>query len=138
MALAIQYNGGGSLGFISPALYSASIKSPDAFRDPFAHQPINVRTDSTNTQDPLGPLVFHLRLLGQLGTLHALKGYDESTGLGSPCASASLHPRCGGPNRRTRRRTGLRCADQLTVRVTNFASRAGGDRTHDRGIMRPG
>jgi subtilase family serine protease len=97
MALAIQYNGGGSLGFVSPALYAASIKSPDAFRDPFDHQPINVRTDYTNTQNPQSPVFFHLRLLGQLSSLHALPGYDDSTGLGSPCASAFI-PAIVAPN----------------------------------------
>jgi subtilase family serine protease len=88
MALAIQWNGGKSLGFVSPAMYSAYIKSPTAFRDPFAHTPLNVRTDYTNTQDPTSPVVYHLRLLGQLSTLHALKGYDDSTGLGTPCATS--------------------------------------------------
>jgi subtilase family serine protease len=97
MALAIQYNGGKSLGFVSPALYAAYIKSPDAFRKPFDNTPINVRTDYTDTQNPNSPLIFHLRLLGQLSSLHWLKGYDDSTGLGSPCASAFI-PAIVAPN----------------------------------------
>jgi subtilase family serine protease len=89
VALAIQANGGRSLGFMSPALYAAYPHDPAAFRDPsLGRGLVNVRTDYNNTQDPGSGLVFHLRLLGQLSSLHDLKGYDDSTGLGSPCASA--------------------------------------------------
>jgi len=109
MALAIQRNNGNSLGFVSPAMYTAYKKSPAAFRHAFDHTPYNIRTDYANTQNPASPLVFHLRLLGQLGTLHWLKGYDDSTGLGTPCASAFIEaivkpnvagavgPGCGEP-----------------------------------------
>ena len=89
MALAIQKNGGKSLGFISPAMYLASKNSPQAFRDPsLGRNLVNVRTDYSDTQDPTSPTVFHLRLLGQLSSLHDLVGYDDSTGLGTPCAPA--------------------------------------------------
>ncbi|HVA05173.1 MAG TPA: S53 family peptidase [Acidimicrobiales bacterium] len=90
MALAIQWNGGKSLGFISPAMYAAYIKSPSGFRHPYDHTPYNVRTDYKNTQDPSSPVVYHLRLLGQLSSLHWLSGYDDSTGLGTPCATAFI------------------------------------------------
>jgi subtilase family serine protease len=89
VALAIQLNGGNPLGFVSPAMYAAYPKSPKAFRDPsLGRTLVNVRPDYTNPQDPTTALVYHLRVLGQLSTLHDLKGYDDSTGLGSPCASA--------------------------------------------------
>ncbi|HEX7354723.1 MAG TPA: S53 family peptidase [Mycobacteriales bacterium] len=89
MALAIQKNGGTSLGFVSPAMYAAYPLSPAAFRDPSLGRSLtNVRTDYNDTSDPTSGVHYALRLLGQLGTLHDLKGYDDSTGLGTPCASA--------------------------------------------------
>jgi subtilase family serine protease len=89
IALAIQKNGGQSLGFVSPAMYAAYPLSPAAFRDPSLGRSLtNVRTDYNDTSDPNSGVKFALRLLGQLGTLHDLKGYDDSTGLGTPCASA--------------------------------------------------
>ncbi|HJT37036.1 MAG TPA: S53 family peptidase [Actinomycetota bacterium] len=91
MALAIQLNGGKSLGFVNPAMYAAYKLSPRAFRDPsLGRNLVNVRTDYKNTQDPHSGLVYHLRLLGQLSSLHDLRGYDDSTGLGTPCASAFI------------------------------------------------
>jgi hypothetical protein len=45
-----------------------------------------VRGDFTNTADPKSKVVFTLRTTGNLGTLHAYKGYDDSTGLGAPYA----------------------------------------------------
>jgi subtilase family serine protease len=91
MALAIQHNGGHSIGFVSPALYAAYAKSPNGFRKPSLGQGLtNVRVDYTDTQNPASALVYHLRLLGQLGSLHYLKGYDDSTGLGTPCATVFI------------------------------------------------
>jgi subtilase family serine protease len=110
MALAIQRNGGNSIGFVNPALYAAYVKSPNGFRKPSLGSGLtNVRVDYADTQNPVTTLVYHLRLLGQLGTLHYLKGYDDSTGLGTPCAtvfinaivnptvSAGSGPGCGAP-----------------------------------------
>jgi subtilase family serine protease len=91
MALAIQRNHGKSIGFVSPSLYSAYKKSPSAFRKPsLGHKLVNVRTDYKNTQDPHSGVTFHLRLLGQLSSLTYRKGYDDSTGLGTPCAPTFL------------------------------------------------
>jgi subtilase family serine protease len=91
VALAIQRNHGKSLGFVSPALYAAYHKSPHGFRKPsLGRNLVNVRTDYKNTQDPHSGVVFHLRLLGQLSTLHDLKRYDDSTGLGTPCSTVFL------------------------------------------------
>ncbi|MGH3744047.1 MAG: S53 family peptidase [Mycobacteriales bacterium] len=89
IALAIQKNGGASLGFVSPSMYAAYPLSPAAFRDPSLGRALtNVRTDYNDTSDPNSGVKYALRLLGQLGTLHDLRGYDDSTGLGTPCASA--------------------------------------------------
>jgi hypothetical protein len=72
-------------------MYAAYKLSPRAFRDPsLGRNLVNVRTDYKNTQDPHSGLVYHLRLLGQLSSLHDLRGYDDSTGLGTPCASAFI------------------------------------------------
>jgi subtilase family serine protease len=91
VALAIQRNGGNSLGFVSPALYTAYQKSPQGFRNPrLGRNLVNVRTDYKDTQNPHSGVVFHLRLLGQLSTLHDLSGYDDSTGLGTPCSTVLI------------------------------------------------
>ncbi|CAB4723561.1 unannotated protein [freshwater metagenome] len=50
----------------------------------------NVRPDYTDPTDPSSEVTFTLRTLGNLATLHRLKGYDDSTGLGSPRAKALL------------------------------------------------
>jgi subtilase family serine protease len=86
IALAIQANRGKSLGFVSPALYQAYKKSKPGFRDPkLGSKLVNIRTDYKDTQKPTSGVEFHLRLMGQLSSLHNLKGYDDSTGLGTPC-----------------------------------------------------
>src|SRR5581483_7350206 len=106
VALAIQRNHGKSLGFVSPALYSAYKKSPHGFRDPaLGRNLVNVRTDYKNTQDPHSGVVFHLRLLGQLSSLHDRKGYDHSTGLGTPCSSI-LIPAVDKPTAEVRKGAG--------------------------------
>jgi subtilase family serine protease len=91
MALAIQHNGGKDIGFVDPAMYKAYVTSPNGFRDPsLGRNLVTERPDFTNTQNPASPVIYHLRLLGQLSTLHDLKGYDDSTGLGTPCASVFI------------------------------------------------
>ncbi len=110
MALAIQHNGGRDIGFVSPAMYKAFVTSPNGFRDPsLGRNLVTERPDFTNTQNPASTVIYHLRLLGQLSSLHDLKGYDDSTGLGTPCASvfiaaivaptvsAGAAPGCGEP-----------------------------------------
>ncbi len=135
MALAIQRNGGRSLGFVSPAMYAAYAKSPAGFRKPSLGQSLtNVRADYSNTQDPSSSVVYHLRLLGQLGTLHSLKGYDDSTGLGTPCAtvfinaivnpavSAGSGPGCGSPVANATQKTATQKASTIVSGVTTSSS----------------
>ena len=50
----------------------------------------NVRPDLADPTDTTSAVGYSLRLLGNLGTLHALRGYDDSTGLGAPYAPAFL------------------------------------------------
>jgi subtilase family serine protease len=98
LALAITANHGKRLGLITPTLYrdsDSARKIKALFYDP-RKAPTSggrskyamVRGDFTNTADPTSKVVFTLRTTGNLGTLHALSGYDDSTGLGSPRARA--------------------------------------------------
>lgn len=86
------------LGLITPALYAAA-RSASArarlFYDPVAVPHVgglstlaNVRPDYKATDDPASKVTYSLRLLGNLGTLHARRGYDDSTGLGVPRSAA--------------------------------------------------
>lgn len=86
LADAIQANGGKSLGMINPVLY-AGAKS-GAFRDVTAPKATvaAVRYDYADPADPTTKVTPSLRVLGNLETLHLLKGYDDATGLGSPVA----------------------------------------------------
>jgi subtilase family serine protease len=97
MALADQSAGKG-LGLVTPTLYklAARGKLSTIFRDPsgvsLGRQGLstlaNVRPDYTDTTDPHSQTIYSLRTLGNLLTLHQRKGYDDSTGLGSPIAPA--------------------------------------------------
>ncbi|HET7530806.1 MAG TPA: S53 family peptidase [Mycobacteriales bacterium] len=97
MALADQSAGRG-LGLVTPTLYAVAARGRIAtvFRDPagvtMGRQGLstlaNVRPDYTDTTDPTSQTTFSLRTLGTLYTLHHRKGYDDSTGLGSPKAPA--------------------------------------------------
>jgi subtilase family serine protease len=98
LALAVQRNHGHGLGVINPTLYDHSRTAAGRralFNDP---SPVaqrhgrpkfaNVRADHANPANPASRRVFTLRTLGNLGTLHQRRGYDDSTGLGSPKAPA--------------------------------------------------
>jgi subtilase family serine protease len=97
MALADQAAGKG-LGLVTPTLYklAAAGKLSTMFRDPsgvsLGRQGLstlaNVRPDYVDTTDPHSQTTYSLRTLGNLLTLHQRKGYDDSTGLGSPIAPA--------------------------------------------------
>jgi subtilase family serine protease len=98
IALAIQKNHDKSLGFVSPALYTAYKHSKTGFRDPkLGSKLVNIRTDYKQTQSKKSGVVYHLRLMGRVSSLHNLKGYDDSTGLGTPCgptfAAALVKPK---------------------------------------------
>lgn len=101
LALAVGARGGKGLGNVNPTLYGAAAK-PGApaklFYDPDAvsvdkaaggQSTIgNVRPDYADPTDATSAVSYSLRTLGNLSTLHALKGYDDSTGLGAPRAKA--------------------------------------------------
>lgn len=87
MALADQA-AGKPHGFADPALYG--LAGSGAFRD--VRQPSGplavVRNDYANGLDASGGVTTTSRSLNDLLTLHLLPGYDDTTGLGSPVASA--------------------------------------------------
>lgn len=94
MALADQASGT-QHGDVAPTLYKH--RTGGTLRDPSA-TPVsggfttlaNVRPDLTDTTDPTSTVTYSLRLLGNLSTLSALPGYDDSTGLGTPYAPKFL------------------------------------------------
>ncbi|HEY7146947.1 MAG TPA: S53 family serine peptidase [Streptosporangiaceae bacterium] len=83
----------GPLGFANPLLYAVSTADAKAFHDvtdhPLGPTPLaQVRTDYTDPSTKAKPLVFSLRTLGINGegpeALHAVGGFDDATGVGSP------------------------------------------------------
>lgn len=97
VALADQLRHKG-IGLITPTIYHDARTAAgrrQLFIDPTAVKTAagrslfaNVRPDFTDTTDPKSTVIYSLRTLGNLGTLHARKGYDDSTGLGSPKVAA--------------------------------------------------
>jgi subtilase family serine protease len=86
-----QQAAGHPLGFANPVIYQRSGTS--AFRDVTDHPLGNrhlaeVRSNYTDPSTKTGPLITFLRTLGIDGegaaALPAVKGYDDSTGIGSP------------------------------------------------------
>jgi subtilase family serine protease len=73
-------------GFANPALYRAYKRSPKAFRDVrrLKHRSGVVRSDFNNGIDASDGKKVSFRTFGVLNTLHLRRGYDDSTGLGSP------------------------------------------------------
>jgi subtilase family serine protease len=98
VALAAEKNHHKGIGLITPTLYKDSRTA--AGREKLFHDPsgvatahgqsvlANVRPDYTDTTDTHSAVTDSLRTLGNLETLHAYKGYDDSTGLGTPKAKA--------------------------------------------------
>ncbi|MGN6473073.1 MAG: S53 family peptidase [Mycobacteriales bacterium] len=86
------------LGLITPTLYAKARTEggrAKLFYDPVAVRRVNgmstlanVRPDYTATDNPASKVTYSLRTLSNLSTLHALRGYDDSTGLGVPRAVA--------------------------------------------------
>jgi subtilase family serine protease len=83
----------GALGFANPILYEVSTLDAKAFHDVTDHplgptRLAQVRVDYTDPSLRAKPLVYHLRTLGINGegieALHAVHGYDDATGVGSP------------------------------------------------------
>jgi subtilase family serine protease len=87
-----QQAAGFALGFANPAIYQRYRTS--AFHDVTDHpfgpqvQLYEVRNNYTDPDTKTGPLVTYLRALGINGegaaALHAVPGYDDATGVGSP------------------------------------------------------
>ncbi|HVT19983.1 MAG TPA: S53 family peptidase [Mycobacteriales bacterium] len=97
LALAVS-TAGHRLGLVTPALYAKSRTAAGRsrlFYDPVAvpktngvSRLVNVRADYASDGDATSKVVYSLRLMSVLGTLHARRGYDDSTGLGVPKAPA--------------------------------------------------
>ena len=89
-----QQAAGGALGFANPLIYAAySQWDGKAFHEvtdfPLGSKRLGqVRVNYTNAATKQGPLVYYLRTLGIDGegaaALHATRGYDDATGVGSP------------------------------------------------------
>jgi subtilase family serine protease len=84
---------GKPLGFADPALYS--LAGTSAFHDVTDHPEgpghlAQVRNNYTNPYTETGPILTYLRTLGLNGVgasaLPSVKGYDDSTGVGSPAS----------------------------------------------------
>jgi subtilase family serine protease len=99
VALAVGKAGHG-LGLINPTLYAKAGTAAGRrklFNDPTAigrahgeSTLANVRPDFAATDNPKSQVSYTLRLLGNVGTLHAEPGYDDSTGLGTPKGPALI------------------------------------------------
>jgi subtilase family serine protease len=97
LALAVS-EGHHRLGLVTPTLYAKSSTPAGIarlFYDPVAiprkhgmSTLANVRPDYTVTDNPKSSVTYSLRILSNLSTLHARRGYDDSTGLGAPKAPA--------------------------------------------------
>ena len=73
-------------GFLNPMLYETWHTTHSAFRDILysGHGGAGVRTDYTNGADPSGGLTLWLKTFEAFGQNITRRGYDTSTGLGSP------------------------------------------------------
>lgn len=105
------------LGLVTPTLYAEAGKAAERkrlFYDPVT-VPLrddlstlaDVRPDHTATDNPKSPVAYSLRILSNLGTLQSLRGYDDSTGLGTPNAGPLVAALAGvrghaGPRRAAR------------------------------------
>lgn len=85
LADAIQANGT-LLGDINPTIYAAKARS--TLRDivPTSLPTALATIFYSDVHDPHSPLKADLEKVNTVGTLHILKGFDDSTGLGSPYA----------------------------------------------------
>ncbi|MFF2651913.1 protease pro-enzyme activation domain-containing protein [Streptomyces sp. NPDC058045] len=85
-ALAQQAHGGRALGFANPAIYdrSGSRQYHDVTDHPRGHDLAVVRVDYANGVDDSEGVLTSLRSLGKDSSLHAVRGYDVVTGVGTP------------------------------------------------------
>jgi subtilase family serine protease len=99
LALAVA-QGHHRLGLVTPTLYAKSRTAAGRarlFYDPVAiprthgqSTLANVRPDYARDGDVHSGVGYTLRILSNLGTLHARRGFDDSTGLGTPRAPALI------------------------------------------------
>jgi subtilase family serine protease len=86
------------VGLVTPTLYAKSRTAAGRshlFYDPVGvsklkgiSRLVNIRSDYTTDGDRTSKVHYSLRLMGVLSTLHARRGFDDSTGLGVPKAPA--------------------------------------------------
>ncbi len=86
------------LGLVTPTMYADSRTAAQRQRLFYDPVPVakrgaltrlaDVRPDYTTGDNPKSAVIYTLRTIGVLGTLQALPGYDDSTGLGTPNAPA--------------------------------------------------
>jgi subtilase family serine protease len=81
-ALAIGANGGHGYGLLNPTIYA----NPTAFSDVKGtpKDAGNIRVDYVNSVNASGGLAYSVRTFGNDSSLTVKKGWDDSTGLGSP------------------------------------------------------
>ncbi|MFF9374877.1 protease pro-enzyme activation domain-containing protein [Streptomyces griseoluteus] len=86
-ALAQEARGGKAIGFANPSIYQRYGKTGvfhDVTDNPTGSGLAVARTDFVNGLDASGGLTTSVRSLGKDSSLHAVKGYDDVTGVGSP------------------------------------------------------
>ncbi len=85
-ALAQEARGGTPIGFANPAIYakSGSKVYHDVTDNPTGSGLAVARVDFVNGYDATGGLATSVRSLGKDSSLHAVKGYDDVTGVGTP------------------------------------------------------
>ncbi|MCX5557148.1 protease pro-enzyme activation domain-containing protein [Streptomyces sp. NBC_00038] len=87
-ALAQQARGGKSIGFANPAIYAkyGSKAYHDVTDNPTGAGLAVARVDFVNGYDATDGLTTSVRSLGKDSSLHAVKGYDDVTGVGTPAS----------------------------------------------------
>ncbi|MBV2353673.1 S53 family peptidase [Streptomyces sp. J2-1] len=88
-ALAQEARGGKAIGFANPSIYKRYGQKGvfhDVTDNPVGHGLANVRVDFANGLDASQGLLTSVRSMGKDSSLHAVKGYDDVTGVGSPAA----------------------------------------------------
>lgn len=95
-ALAQEAHGGRPLGFANPAIYARYAASAQGSYGPKVFHDVTdapagggaglavARVDFVNGYDSADGLATSVRTLGADSSLHAVRGYDDVTGVGSP------------------------------------------------------
>ncbi len=87
-ALAQEARGGAPIGFANPAIYARYAAHAKVYHDvtdnPTGYGLAVARLDFANTYDATDGILTSVRSLGTDSSLHAVRGYDDVTGVGSP------------------------------------------------------